>query len=239
MGLMYWQINDIWQAPTWATIEYGLKWKMGHYYVLHMYAPVYPIAVLKPYLASVTDENAQVSVYMINELSNGTRGILDCSIYTLNAFSSRLSFGDDVTFTSSGFQHVRTIPYSVLMRRVGCTDNSQCIIHCSYGESQNQIGQTLFLNRPKNYQLYDPNLKVESVKQLTPNDISITLTADRPALFVWLDVAANVTGYFSRNGFNMFEATTTVTFHSWINITDFSRANFDLRHTSLFDVTLP
>ena len=67
MGLMYWQFNDIWQAPTWSSIEYGLKWKMAHYYVRHMYAPVYPIAILTPYLANVTDENAQISLYVINE----------------------------------------------------------------------------------------------------------------------------------------------------------------------------
>ena len=72
MGLMYWQINDIWQAPTWATIEYGLKWKMGHYYVQHMYEPVYPLAILTPYLANVTDENARISLYLINELLNDT-----------------------------------------------------------------------------------------------------------------------------------------------------------------------
>jgi beta-mannosidase len=30
MGALYWQINDIWQAPTWASIEFGGKWKLLH-----------------------------------------------------------------------------------------------------------------------------------------------------------------------------------------------------------------
>ncbi|CAF1181512.1 unnamed protein product [Rotaria sordida] len=46
MGFMYWQINDIWQAPTWATIEYGLKWKMGHYYVQHLLAASVVLLIL-------------------------------------------------------------------------------------------------------------------------------------------------------------------------------------------------
>lgn len=28
MGALYWQLNDIWQAPSWASLEYGGKWKM-------------------------------------------------------------------------------------------------------------------------------------------------------------------------------------------------------------------
>ncbi|CAF4667650.1 unnamed protein product [Rotaria sp. Silwood1] len=203
MGLMYWQINNIWQAPTWATIEYGLKWKMSHYYVGHMYVPVYPIAMLTPYLANVTDENAQVSFYVINELLNDTRGDLICSIYTLDTLSPRLSFGNDILFTSPGVQNIMNFPYSLLMKRVDCKDNSPCIIHCLLNHNQHQIGQTLFLNRPKNYQLLNPNLQIESIKQILSTDSNITITVDRPALFVWLDITTNVTGYFSRNGFHV------------------------------------
>ncbi|CAF1008522.1 unnamed protein product [Rotaria sordida] len=239
MGLMYWQINDIWQAPTWATIEYGLKWKMSHYYVGHMYAPVYPIATLTPYLANVTDENAQVSFYVVNELLNNTRGDLLCSIYALDTLSPRLSFGNNILFNSLGVQNTMNYSYSLLMKRVDCQDNSPCIIHCLLNYNQHQIGQTLFLNRPKNYQLLNPNLQIESIKQIGPTDFNITITVDRPALFVWLDISANVTGYFSRNGFHMFQPSMTVTFHSWTPITDFNKDNFDIRHTSLFDVTLP
>ena len=32
MGSLYWQLNDIWSAPTWASIEYGSwRWRMLHY----------------------------------------------------------------------------------------------------------------------------------------------------------------------------------------------------------------
>ena len=32
MGALYWQLNDIWEAPTWASIEFGGKWKVLHSY---------------------------------------------------------------------------------------------------------------------------------------------------------------------------------------------------------------
>jgi beta-mannosidase len=235
MGLMYWQINDIWQAPTWATIDYELRWKMSHYYVRYMYSPIYPIAILTPYLANTTDETAQVSLYVVNDLFDGTRGVLTCGVYTLDSFDPQISFGDDVVFNSSGVQRVMNVPYAPLMKRTSCTDNSSCIIHCLFVDQKHQVRQTLFLKRPKNYQLSNPNIKIRSVTPISTNDFLITITADKPALFVWLDVTANITGYFSRNGFNMFTPVVNVSFYSWIPIT-----NLQLRlPISLFDVTQP
>ena len=37
MGSLYWQLNDIWQAPTWASIEWGnWRWRMLHYMSMWM-----------------------------------------------------------------------------------------------------------------------------------------------------------------------------------------------------------
>nr|KAF6501266.1 mannosidase beta [Molossus molossus] len=43
MGALYWQLNDIWQAPSWASLEYGGKWKMLHYFARHFFAPLLPV----------------------------------------------------------------------------------------------------------------------------------------------------------------------------------------------------
>ncbi len=101
--------------------------------------------------------------------------------------------------------------------------------------SQHSVEQTLFLNRPKNHQLYNPNLKILSIAAVSDNDFNIVISANRPALFVWLDVPANLTGYFSQNGFHMFQPTMKISFHSWAPI-----SVLDLRPTiSLYDVTQP
>lgn len=237
MGLLYWMLDDIWQAPSKASIEYGLKWKMSHYYAQHMYELVYPIAVLEPYLADVTDKNATIKLYVINEYFNGIRGQLNCSVVTLDTFTPRSTFSYNVSLNAPGVHQVATLPYTTAMRDFDCTANNQCIIHCSYIDGQQIVGQTLFLSQPKNYQLYSPNIRVDNIQQISPNDFNITLSASRPALFVWLDVSANLTGYFSHNGFHMFEPTKIVSFHSWTPIPQFDQANINLRLTSLFDVT--
>lgn len=234
MGLMYWQIGDIWQAPTSSTIEYELKWKMGHYYVQQMYEPIYPLTILKPYLANVTDETARISIYVINELLNGAEVYLNCSFLSSETFSVRSPFAFNESFAGSAVRHVTDLPYSTVMKNAGCSNSSQCLLYCHLNNNQQVIEQTLFFTQPKNYPLHQPNLRIETIQKLTPTDLRITITATRPALFVWLDVPLNITGYFSTNGFHMFQPTRTVSFHSWTPMKD-----FDIRITSLFDVTQP
>uniref|UniRef100_A0A4W6DMM4 beta-mannosidase n=1 Tax=Lates calcarifer TaxID=8187 RepID=A0A4W6DMM4_LATCA len=43
MGALYWQLNDIWQAPSWSSIEFGGKWKMLHYFAQNFFADVLPV----------------------------------------------------------------------------------------------------------------------------------------------------------------------------------------------------
>uniref|UniRef100_A0A1I8IDR0 beta-mannosidase n=1 Tax=Macrostomum lignano TaxID=282301 RepID=A0A1I8IDR0_9PLAT len=37
-GVMYWQLNDVWSAPTWSSIEVTGAWKATHYYAARYYA---------------------------------------------------------------------------------------------------------------------------------------------------------------------------------------------------------
>jgi beta-mannosidase len=236
---MYWQIDDFWQAPTSATVEYGLKWKMPHYYVQHMYEPVYPLPILTPYLANITDENARISIYIINERFNGINGRLICSFLPPDTFSVRSSVAFDFSISSPDVKHVTDLPYSTVMRSAGCSNGSQCLLHCRFNGSQEEMGQTLFLTQPKNYQLQQPNLHIQNIQQVSPTEARITITATRPALFVWLDVSIDIGGYFSHNGFHMFEATRAVSFYSWSPMTDAQIANLNVAVISLFDVTQP
>ncbi|CAH1775715.1 unnamed protein product [Owenia fusiformis] len=60
MGSLYWQLNDIWQCPSWASIEYGGKWKMLQYYALKFYNRT----IISPYIEA---DNKTVSVYYIED----------------------------------------------------------------------------------------------------------------------------------------------------------------------------
>ena len=67
LGSLYWQLEDIWQAPTWAGIEYDGRWKVLHNVAKDIYQPV----VLAP-IFNVT--SGILSLYAVSDLWSEVRG---------------------------------------------------------------------------------------------------------------------------------------------------------------------
>ena len=40
MGAIYWQLNDVWPAVSWSSLDYFLAWKTLHYHARRFFAPV-------------------------------------------------------------------------------------------------------------------------------------------------------------------------------------------------------
>uniref|UniRef100_A0A0G4GYN0 beta-mannosidase n=1 Tax=Chromera velia CCMP2878 TaxID=1169474 RepID=A0A0G4GYN0_9ALVE len=40
MGILYWQLNDIWQGPSWSSIEHSGRWRLVHSLVKRFFAPL-------------------------------------------------------------------------------------------------------------------------------------------------------------------------------------------------------
>lgn len=58
MCALYWQLNDLWVAPTWSTIDFELSWKPAHYFARRFFAPV---------ILSVVGHNSH-SIYLLLSL---------------------------------------------------------------------------------------------------------------------------------------------------------------------------
>lgn len=90
LGSLYWQLEDIWQAPTWASIEYDGRWKVLQYIAKDIYSQV----VIAP-VWNLT--SGILSVYAVSDLwtevsGNVTLSWLDWAGDTLN-----IPIGDGVT----------------------------------------------------------------------------------------------------------------------------------------------
>lgn len=49
MGALYWQLNDVWVAPSWSSLEYGTaNWKVLHHWAADFLAPVAVAALRRP-----------------------------------------------------------------------------------------------------------------------------------------------------------------------------------------------
>lgn len=79
MGALYWQLNDVWQAPTWSSIEYGGKWKMLHYFARRFF---FRIQVM-PYLVQPAAAASPISNSIQQAVSN--------PIGALSSLASRLT----------------------------------------------------------------------------------------------------------------------------------------------------
>ncbi|KAH6929670.1 hypothetical protein HPB50_003811 [Hyalomma asiaticum] len=58
MGAVYWHLNDVWQAPSWSSIDYKGEWKMLHYFARRFFAPL----LVSPY-----EEAGRLVVYVLDD----------------------------------------------------------------------------------------------------------------------------------------------------------------------------
>nr|CAD7205356.1 unnamed protein product [Timema douglasi] len=234
MGAMYWQLNDVWQAPSWASIEFDGRWKMLHYYAKNFFAPF----LISPYISpagnleivllsdTVTDTSintvSTVTVYRWSSLEpvsmennattlNGSGAFLirsenldnflsnaagDCTRQTCFLYLSLDSVED--TTTSSGK------PHRLESRLCGGHDTSSGKPHRL--ESRHKLSP---LTTAQGLQAV--HVQVVSVTNQQYNLLTVQLTTDNIALFVWLEVAG-IQGQFSDNGFHMVTPYKNITF---------------------------
>lgn len=122
MGAIYWQLNDIWQAPTWATIgsptptritslkkliaylthakifpDYNGCWKMAHYYAKQFFADV---------AVSAFEADGIIHIYVINDkLINIAQAKLQLNLWTWNQSEPILTRTLKVDVVCTFFEH--------------------------------------------------------------------------------------------------------------------------------------
>ncbi|XP_077483314.1 beta-mannosidase-like [Amblyomma americanum] len=221
MGFLYWQLNDIWQAPSWASIEYGGRWKMVHYYAKKFFSPI----IVSPYV----DRSDDLRVFLINDnLTPVKAAQLSITQFKWTSFTPVATTTINVTVP----QAASFDAYSISMNRLwkeGVCQSSTCFLWFTLTDSFD--GTTLapdtFLvpEEPKNLSLPPASITVTSVTGPNPSSskpdfkvFSVGLRTDNVALFVWLN-AHNVSGHFSDNGFLLKEQTSAVNFYTRENVT--------------------
>lgn len=70
LGSLYWQLNDIWQAPSWAGIEYDGRWKVLPYLAKEAYQNV----IVAPFYNYT---NGDLEVHVISDLWESVSGRVD------------------------------------------------------------------------------------------------------------------------------------------------------------------
>ncbi|XP_069834484.1 beta-mannosidase isoform X2 [Dendropsophus ebraccatus] len=207
MGALYWQLNDIWQAPSWSSIEYMGKWKMLHYYAKDFFAPL---------AASAFEDQDTLNIYGVSDLLKNFSFKLAITVYkwdSLVPVCKRVTNEFILKARTSGLIYKESIPE--LLRRCGNTTRQQSVVVFYLLHDGHISGPRNwhFLSSLKEAQgLLKSNITVSISKEDAA--YVFTLISSSPAAFVWLDVW-DITGRFSNNGFLLTEEKTVVFFYAW------------------------
>ncbi|THC97484.1 hypothetical protein EYZ11_003018 [Aspergillus tanneri] len=201
LGSLYWQLEDIWQAPSWAGIEYDGRWKALHYVAKDIYEPV----IVSPFWNYTT---GHLEIYVTSDQWEPVTGSVQLTWMDLSGHRIAHNAG---TPTSVSF-HVGALNttkiYSSSISELGLTDQKDSILLLSLtgrGRLPNSHREMSFTHTnyftpafPKDLKLVDPGL---NLSYDTDSD-KFTVEATRGiSLFTWLNYPAGRVGYFTENAF--------------------------------------
>ncbi|KAJ5215966.1 uncharacterized protein N7498_002373 [Penicillium cinerascens] len=205
LGSLYWQLEDIWQAPTWAGIEYDGRWKVLHYVARDIYQPI----IVSPFWNYTTGD---LSVYVTSDLWDTASGSVDLAWVDLSGKPLPGNAGTPQTqhFTVGGLN--TTEIYSAKISDLSLHDRKNAVLVLSLSAQgslpNSECGSlTTFTHRsqvatefPNRLALVDPEV------QVTHDEKTGTFTVEAKkgvSLYTWLDYPSGVVGYFDDNAFTL------------------------------------
>jgi beta-mannosidase len=253
MGILYWQLNDIWQGPSWSSVEWNGGWKPLHYAVKRAYEPV----ALS--LVAVLNEESSSFVVKTNVVNDRISSSPDLTIHvevaliswTTAAVQAIVAEGD---INSSGGSSVQATLFelpsddSLFLQVNGCTA-STCFLRATASTNLESVvisPHYIWLTEIKDVHLNsDIILTTDSFTQLSDYEFQFKLTASVPTPFVWLDLdlpaaasSPSATGISSRAGWfsdNNFLAEGGAEYT--LTYTAFHNKNSDYPHLTLAQFT--
>lgn len=198
LGSLYWQLEDIWQAPTWAGIEYDGRWKVLHHVAKDIYQPV----IIAPFFNAST---GRLGIYVTSDLWAPAVGSATFTWYDWTGRS--LGHASTVKVEVGALNTTRVLQMTVRRNKTFALDNAVLVMSVEVrgqrpnsGSSRTQTfaHQNWFHPVPLNVaKLVDPKIKLEY--DASTGGFAVTSKAVAP--WTWLDFPAGVLGNFDDNAF--------------------------------------
>ncbi|GAQ87341.1 beta-mannosidase [Klebsormidium nitens] len=194
-GVLYWQLNDEWPAPTWSSLDYRGRWKALHYFARRFFS-----RVLITGLEDVA--KGTVEVHLSNHELIPVSGEVTWRL--TDAAGTELKSGSE-TVTDAPSQAnacVTTLDFSAALAKYGPRDllvwlewrdrreqARELWRHVAdVGESYASRNLVLFA-RPKHLKLLkDPKITVKVESAASDGSLLLTLNSEHPALWVRLEI---------------------------------------------------
>ncbi len=179
MGALYWQLNDVWPAVSWSSIDHTLAWKTLHYHAKRFFAPVALAARI---------EDGVLTVRAVNDRHEPVR--LEARIRTLDLRGVLLH----ERIAEAQLPPDRAIDVAAL-EAPKADDRVYVIDAVVDGIADPALQIVVFPDVPKRFEL--PVAKVSAV---AAGEGRFTLTSDAPAFYVRVEAPASP-GHFDDASF--------------------------------------
>jgi beta-mannosidase len=200
LGSLYWQLEDIWQASTWAGIEYDGRWKVLHYVARDRYKPV----IISPFFNA---DSGMLQIYVTSDLWNYAEGTANLTWHDwsgkplpismkspyavyVGAINSTKIFETNVTEVLKSYDPTNAV-LSMELTVKGVPANGDLAQEYRHENWFHPVA----LSKAK---LVDPELRLTRLKQ--PDRFRIEAVRGI-APWIWLDHPAGVVANFDDNGF--------------------------------------
>lgn len=186
MGTLYWQLNDTWPVASWASLDYGGRWKAMHYMVKRFFQPVA--------IAAIPDETGKrVQFSMVNDTADSVD--IDLSVFALTLSGERRTL---TTASGSCSPDRAEILTSIELSDVP----GNGLIIWDFKASNGMKGEGHFVSGGayKSLELEPSGLELKAMPQ-ADGSFELTVTASGLALFVMIE--SRLDGNYSDNAFDL------------------------------------
>ena len=182
MGIVYWQLNDLWPVASWSSVTYSGRWKVLHYAARRFFEPIH--------VAGFRLRDGTIKVSLNNDTAAPVKGTVTLAWYTPQGKPvSTESHQTEVAADSA--KEVKD------WSAVELPETTDRFLEVTFQHAGGTSRSTVFLTEPKRIELPDPGLKF-TVEE-TNGTLEVVVRAEKPAFWVTLDQGA-LPGRFDDNG---------------------------------------
>ncbi|KAG5679138.1 hypothetical protein PVAND_008730 [Polypedilum vanderplanki] len=203
MGALYWQLNDVWTAPSWSSIEFNGNFKIAHFWMTQVFAPLSIITHLN-------DMN-KLTIYGVSDEINvqAKKMTVKMNIFKWNSLTIADTLEWKFMMKPNAVTEVTNIEiYNYLHDKN--FDVRECLLmFYLYDDSDNSTAianNFIFPGKYQNLLINDPNLRFSFSSnkcEKEKHQIFIEIKIDSPAVFIYITFNhENIKKYrLSKNGF--------------------------------------
>jgi beta-mannosidase len=205
MGTLYWQLNSIWPAPTWSSLEYHQqRWKMLHYHIKHAYENTMVTSYMRPNFGNASD---LYNVYIANDGEHG-QGIKSSMKVKIDAYQwsdGTVAKTTNVALTDFSGESRRVLQTNIEALMPEGATRKDVVLRLQVLEEATAtsiVAESVFYpSELKDVALPDPDIQW-NVMQGNDGVWQAQLTASHVAPFTMLD--STIEGRWSDNGFVLY-----------------------------------